>query len=336
MEIPVHLRKNVQRVVLPPDEKRLTFLVPRGVRILSYPSFLIPDSSSPLSFSLQGDGGRRIFRGMVTLAWGKREKRLELILERENVCPACEGFHPVFPEHPFFPKSGLVLAAPGDYPLRERLVLTPPFQLVGMDGTLLFYQGEVLRIEGEGEGLVRKVTFRLWGGTCGNVAVVLRSRVIFEECVFQGGIREKLSWMGNGVVAAQGASLLFRRCVFLGNEASGILVEAGARVEVEDSVFMGNHGEGILARQGSTLVVRHSRFLRNAWGLTCGGLCLFEGNEVLENTTGGVCLLREAKGVFDGNRIAQNPVGVVWQKTGNVLWGEGNTLEGNRVPLLEE
>ncbi|WP_427366062.1 right-handed parallel beta-helix repeat-containing protein [Candidatus Caldatribacterium saccharofermentans] len=244
-------------------------------------------------------------------------------------------FRPVFPEEPLVPSGGFVVFHPGDYVLRDQVVLTPPFFLVGMKGTVLFRDGEVVRVEGRGEGRVRGVAFSLRGRHKGNVAVVLQGRVVFEECLFRGGVREKLSWMGNGVVVAKGASCIFRRCVFLRNEAAGILVESGSRITVEDSLFLENGGEGILLRRGAVAVVRNSRFIRNAWGVTCGSLLLFEGNEVLEHTVGGMCFLREAEGIFAGNRIAENPLGVMQSRNSRVIWGT-NLLEGNRVALLEE
>lgn len=336
MDVVVRLKEGTKRIALPPGEMVLTFVVPKKARILSYPSFLAPDPSYPFSFHLRGDIKERVLLGTVTFLWGKQEKSLELILEATSERPSLVGFHPVFPENPLFPRSGAVLLSPGDYSLTERLTLTPPFRFVGTDGTLLSCCGEVLRIEGEGEGLVRNVVFSLRGKRSGNVAVVLQSRVVFEDCVFRGGIREKLSWMGNGVVAARGASLVFRRCVFLENEAAGILAEAGTTVTVEDSIFVGNRGEGIFAKQGSVLVVRRSRFFRNAWGVTCGALCFFEENEIAENTVGGLCLLQGAEGTFGGNRISRNPVGVVWYKDRNILWGLSNVVEENRIPFLEE
>uniref|UniRef100_A0A7V4THE3 Right-handed parallel beta-helix repeat-containing protein n=1 Tax=Candidatus Caldatribacterium saccharofermentans TaxID=1454753 RepID=A0A7V4THE3_9BACT len=244
-------------------------------------------------------------------------------------------FRPVFPEEPLVPSGGFVVFHPGDYVLRDQVVLTPPFFLVGMKGTVLFRDGEVVRVEGRGEGRVRGVAFSLRGRHKGNVAVVLQGRVVFEECLFRGGVREKLSWMGNGVVVAKGASCIFRRCVFLRNEAAGILVESGSRITVEDSLFLENGGEGILLRRGAVAVVRNSRFIRNAWGVTCGSLLLFEGNEVLEHTVGGMCFLREAEGIFAGNRIVENPLGVMQSRNSRVIWGT-NLLEGNRVALLEE
>ncbi|WP_438315992.1 right-handed parallel beta-helix repeat-containing protein [Candidatus Caldatribacterium sp. SIUC1] len=244
-------------------------------------------------------------------------------------------FRPVFPEEPLVPSGGFVAFHPGDYVLQNRAVLAPPFFLVGMKGTVLFRDGEVIRVEGGGEGRVRGVAFSLRGRHKGNVVVVLQGRVVFEECLFRGGVREKLSWMGNGVVVAKGASCVFRRCVFLGNEAAGILVESGSRIEVEDSLFLENGGEGILLRRGAAAVVRNSRFIRNAWGVTCGSFLLFEGNEVLEHTVGGVCFLKEAEGIFAGNRIADNPLGVMQSRNSRVIWGT-NLLEGNRVALLEE
>lgn len=336
MDVVVRFQEKTKRIALPPDATTLTFVVPKKARILSHPPFLVPDPLHPFSFHLRGDVKERVFLGTVTFLWGKKEKPLELVLEARREYPSFAGSHPVFPESPLFPRSGSVLLGPGDYSLTERLTLTPPFHLVGMDGTLLFHQGEVLRIEGKGEGFVQNVVFSLRGRKSGNVAVVLQSQVVFEDCIFRGGIREKVSWMGNGVVAARGASLVFRRCVFLENEAAGILAEAGTTVTVEDSVFVGNRGEGIFARQGSVLVVRRCRFLHNAWGATCGALCLFEENEIAGNTVGGLCLLQGVEGVFGGNRISRNPVGVVWHRGGNVLWGLGNVVEENRIPFLEE
>lgn len=336
MEVVVHFQEKAKRVTLPPGEKNLTFVIPKKVRILSYPSFLVPDPFHPFSFHLQGDVQERILLGTMTFLWGKREKFLELVLEVDEVRPSFENFQLVFPENPLFPQHGLVLLGPGDYFLRERLSLIPPFHLVGVDGAFIFRQGEVLRIEGKGEGLVQGGVFSLQGKASGNVVVVLESRVVFEGCIFRGGVREKLSWMGNGVVAARGASLVFRRCVFLENEAAGIFAEEGTTVVVEESVFFNNRGEGIVAKQGSTLVVRRSRFFRNAWGVTCGGLCLFEENEIAENTFGGLCLLRGVEGILGGNRISKSPVGVVWHRDRNILWGLGNIVEGNRISFLEE
>lgn len=336
MDVVIRPKEETKRIALPPGEKLLTLVLPRKARILSYPAFLLPDPLNPFSFHLRGGTEERLLRGTIVFAWRGKEKHCELILEGEKRNPSFSGFHPVFPEHPLFPKGGSILLAPGDYLLEGKVSLTPPFHLVGASGTVLFREGEVLRIEGEGEGLVQDVTFSLRGRRSGNVAVVLKSRVVFEGCVFRGGIREKLSWMGNGVVAARGASLVFRRCVFLENEAAGILAEEGTTVTVEDSIFVNNRGEGILAKRGSVLVVRRSRFFSNAWGVTCGGLCLFEGNEISENTTGGLCLLRGAEGIFGDNRISRNPVGVVWPRSENILWGAGNVLEENRIPFLEE
>ncbi|MEN3202913.1 MAG: right-handed parallel beta-helix repeat-containing protein [Atribacterota bacterium] len=336
MDVVVRYQDKAKRITLPSNEECLTFVVPKKVRVLSYPSFLVPDPLSPFSFRLRGDVRGRILLGMVTFLWGRKEKLLELVLEAEEKHSSLEDFQPAFPENPLFPQSGSVLLSPGDYFLTERLTLTPPFHFAGMGGVVLFREGEVLRVEGKGEGVVQNVAFSLQGRKAGNVVVVLRARVAFENCVFQGGVREKLSWMGNGVVAARGASLLFRNCVFLGNEAAGILAEAETTVTVEDSVFVSNQGEGILAKRGSTLIVRRSRFLRNAWGMTCRTLCLFEGNEVAESATGGLCLLQGTEGVFEGNQILRNPVGVVWPRDKNILWGPGNVVAENRIPFLEE
>jgi hypothetical protein len=254
--------------------------------------------------------------------------------EEEGVL-SFRDFQPVFPEESLVPPGGFVVFHPGNYVLQSRVVLAPPFFLLGMKGTVLFRDGEVVRVEGRGEGRIRGVAFSLRGRHKGNVVVVLQGRVVFEECLFQGGVREKLSWMGNGVVVAKDASCVFRRCVFLRNEAAGILVESGSRVEVENSLFLENGGEGILLRRGTAAVVRNSRFIRNAWGVTCGSLLLFEGNEVLEHTVGGVCFLKEAEGIFAGNRVAGNPLGVMQSRSSCVIWGT-NLLEENRVALLEE
>lgn len=336
MDVEIRFQDEAKRITLPPGEGQLRFLLPRGVRLVSYPSFLLPDSSHPHAFLLLGDTSERIFQGTVTLARGKRKKTLTLLLECERREASFSDFQAIFPEARVFPEGGALLFAPGSHLLGSRLRCTPPFRITGAPGTVLMREGEVLRIEGEGEGFVRNVTFSLQGRESGNVVVVLESRVVFEDCVFRGGLREKLSWMGNGVVAARGANLVFRRCVFFRNEAAGILAEAETKVTVEDSLFLENGGEGILARQGAVLVVRRSRFLRNAWGVTCGAVCSFDGNEVAENVVGGVCLLEGAEGAFGGNRIVRNPVGVVWHRNQRILWGAGNILEGNRIPLLEE
>lgn len=336
MDVAICYQDKAKRITLPPNEEYLTFVVPKKVRVLSYPSFLVPDPLYPFSFRLRSDVQERILLGTVTFLWGRKEKLLELVLEAERKRAPFEDFHPVFPENPLFPQGGSVLLSPGDYFLTERLTLIPPFHFAGMGGVVLFREGEVLRVDGEGEGVVQNAVFSLQGRRAGNVVVVLKARVTFENCVFRGGVREKLSWMGNGVVVTRGASLVFRNCVFLGNEAAGILMEAGTTVTVEDSVFVSNQGEGILAKRGSTLVVHRSRFFHNAWGMTCGTLCLFEENEVAENTTGGLCLLQGTEGVFEGNQILRNPVGVVWHRGRNILWGPGNVVAENRTPFLEE
>ncbi|MGC8777952.1 MAG: hypothetical protein ACP5Q4_04670, partial [Candidatus Caldatribacteriaceae bacterium] len=121
---------------------------------------------------------------------------------------------------------GRAFLHPGEYQLSQGACFSEEIELSGEEGvTVLASPREVLRVENAPKASFFGLAFLHRGTAKGNVVVVLGGNVTFERCVFAGGVQEKLSWMGNGLVVAREAKVCLRRCVFTDNQGSGIVVE---------------------------------------------------------------------------------------------------------------
>jgi len=233
--------------------------------------------------------------------------------------------------------QGKVRLYPGEYFLPRGGRLGGEVVLRGEDGaTLLVSPGEVLRIEAK-EARFYGLSFFHRGSEKGNVVVVLGGKVYFENCRFVGGVQEKLSWMGNGLVVARGAEVHLRHCVFFGNQASGMVVEKESRVMVEDSLFFRNGKEGLSIREKGFAHIHRSVFRENAWGICVlpGGGGEFRANRIEGNRFGGVILSRGTETIFQGNTIQRHPVGVVCAG-GEETLKEENAFAENQKDILKE
>lgn len=254
----------------------------------------------------------------------------------------------VFPHNAgvFFPEevaswshlSGEVVLHPGEYALPPGRSLSGTIRLFGEKGTtVLSGESEVLRLENPREAHFSGITFLHRGTRKGNVVVILGGQVTFESCTFSGGVQEKLTWMGNGLVVARGARVALRHCVFLDNQGAGLVVERGSELLVEHSLFCRNGKEGLSIRGGTSVEIRHSVFRENSWGVALfpGATGQLIASRVEKNRLGGVLISRESQLTISETAITHHPVGIVGPLE-SILLGKGNVLRHNQRDVLEE
>ncbi|MEN3186082.1 MAG: right-handed parallel beta-helix repeat-containing protein [Atribacterota bacterium] len=234
--------------------------------------------------------------------------------------------------------SGEALLHPGEYDFPQGGYCSGTIRLFGEKGSTIFSgMKEVIRIENAQDAHFSGLTFLHRGTRKANVVVVLGGKVTFEYCTFSGGIQEKLTWMGNGLVVARGAEVVLRHCVFLDNQGSGVVVEKGSRLTVEDSLFCRNGKEGLSLRENSATWVCRSTFQENAWGacLLPGSQGEFDANRFEANHLGGVLVSRKSSIAFWANTVCKHPVGAVLAPDSVTFWEE-NVFTENQRNVLEE
>lgn len=273
----------------------------------------------------------RCHRGLLSMGIGVKEKPVPLPSAERSV---------FFPENAssLSRLSGEVLLHPGEYDVSQGGYFSGTVCLFGEKGaTVLSGTKEVVRIENAQDSRFSGLTFLHRGTRKGNVVVVLGGKVTFEHCTFAGGVQEKLTWMGNGLVIARGAEVILRHCVFLHNQGSGVVVEKDSHLLVENSLFYHNGKEGLSVRENASVQVDHSTFRENAWGICLlpGSQGEFYANRIESNKLGGVLISRESRIAFRANTVRQHPVGAVLAPESVAFWEE-NTLAENQKDILEE
>ncbi len=292
------------------------------------------------TFEVYAPSRGKIFLGTIRFREKEKKRDMHLRVKKSEPVASFAPVHPLLPEQEFsFPSAkGTLFLHPGEHLFSRGSFTSAFFHLRGEERlTVVVNEGEAVRFEGVEEGRVEGITFFHRGKQKGNVVLVLGGRVEFVGCAFIGGVQEKMSWMGNGVVVARGAQALFRRCVFAENEGAGMVVEKGAQVVVERSLFFRNGREGVFVRRGGRAVIDHSVFRENAWGISLarGAFGEVRNSTVEENSLGGILISREGQGAFCRNRIENHSVGVVQGSESSIRWEE-NVLSENTHDFLIE
>lgn len=278
-----------------------------------------------------------ILSGNVVFCQKGKMFSVELVLKSKRFSHPSDMV--LFPEESisFSSLKGQGLLASGEYILPPKTVLSGEVALYGEKGnTVLVGSSEGLRIINATNAHFTGITFFHRGPKKGNVVVVLGGKAIFEHCIFIGGIPEKLSWMGNGLVIAKGAEVVVRQCIFLHNQGSGLVVEKESTVTVENSLFYHNSREGLIIGGKSFARVWKCTFRENAWGILLSPHSRgeFRENRIIKNTLGGVLTSSSTEAIFYGNEIREHLVGVVCGEGSQIVW-QDNHLLSNQSDFLQ-
>ncbi|NSW76460.1 MAG: right-handed parallel beta-helix repeat-containing protein [Candidatus Atribacteria bacterium] len=314
---------------------------PEGV-LHSFPSFLELEDhrEDTWVFRIKRLSRDTILFGRIRFRCHRGSPSMEIGIREKPVSPPSAERLTFFPENApsLSHLSGEVLLHPGEYDVSQGVYFSGTVCLFGEKGvTVLSGTKEVVRIENAQNSYFSGLTFLHRGTRKGNVVVVLGGKVTFEHCTFSGGVQEKLTWMGNGLVIARGAEVVLRHCVFLNNQGSGIVVEKDSLLLVEDSLFCCNGKEGLSVRENASAQVYCSVFRENAWGICLlpGSQGEFHTNRIESNKLGGVLVSRKSRATFRANTVRQHPVGVVLTPDSITCWEE-NTFAENQKDILEE
>ncbi|MGQ9473231.1 MAG: right-handed parallel beta-helix repeat-containing protein [Candidatus Caldatribacteriaceae bacterium] len=338
MVLPFYERERYLLEVAPEEE--IILEGPPGGALCSFPPFLTLEDhlDDTWVFRSTYPVPGMILSGNVAFRQRGKMFSVELVLKSKRVPHSSDKVF--FPEESSSlpPLRGRVLLASGEYILPPKTVLSGEVALCGEKGnTVLVGYSEGLRIVNATNAHFNGITFFHRGPKKGNVVVVLGGKVVFEHCTFMGGVPEKLSWMGNGLVIARGAEVLVRHCLFLHNQGSGLVIEKESMVTVEDSLFYHNSREGLILGGKSFARVSKCTFRENAWGILLSPHCRgeFRENRITKNTLGGILVSSSNEAFFYRNEIWEHLVGVVCGKGSQIVW-QDNHLFSNQRDFLQE
>jgi parallel beta-helix repeat protein len=231
--------------------------------------------------------------------------------------------------------GGEIVLQPGEYRLREPLVIRKPLLLAGAgkEKTTIVYEGSrdfVILYDGDGILSIRDATLRYSGSADVSFVITAFGELSLTRCLIAGGvgIGEKSVGHGIGIGAAQA---VISECEITDNEA-GVVVAEDASMRIESCVIHNNAKVG-LAVLGSC-VVRNTEFKRNKLrGIAIVGskAKLTARNNLCEdNEEEGIVLLYGAYGELEGNICRNNgSYGISVLQQSRIV-ARNNTCEANQ------
>jgi parallel beta-helix repeat protein len=241
--------------------------------------------------------------------------------------------------------GGEITMQPGEYHLREPLVIQKSLTIVGAGykETKLIFEGRCTYVMGEGMcgGIkfsgddmlaIRDLSVRYSGVETGCAVIeVSRGDLRLTRCFISGGIGrdEQKSTIGCGIWIHGTAQAVISGCVVADNEV-GIGVGRQAKARIELCEIFSNEAAGVLVRDTASCEVRHCKIQGNQVGVAAIDTArLVARNNTCEgNATFGIALWGSAQGEVEGNTCRNNSTGISAIKQSRLV-ARNNTCEGN-------
>jgi parallel beta-helix repeat protein len=250
--------------------------------------------------------------------------------------------------------GGEITMQPGEYRLREPLVIRESLTIVGAGHkeTVLIFEGDCILVAGEGkcggikfsgDGMlaIRDLSVRYSGIETGcTVIEVDQGNLRLTRCFISGGVGrdEQNNTTGFGIWIHGTAQAVVSGCIVADNEVGiGVGRQAKARIELCEIFY--NDWLGVVVGGNASCEVRHCEITDNQDGILAGGVArLIARNNTCEgNKQSGIALLDSAQGELVGNTCRNNGCGIAAGEQSRLV-ARDNTCEGNKqggIALLD-
>jgi parallel beta-helix repeat protein len=242
--------------------------------------------------------------------------------------------------------GGEITMQPGEYRLREPLVIRESLTIVGAGHkeTVLIFEGDCILVAGEGkcggikfsgDGMlaIRDLSVRYSGIETGcTVIEVDQGNLRLTRCFISGGVGrdEQNNTTGFGIWIHGTAQAVVSGCIVADNEV-GIGVGRQAKARVELCEIFSNDWLGVVVGGNASCEVRHCEITDNQVGILAAGVArLIARNNTCEgNKDSGIALFGSAQGELVGNTCRNNGFGIAAGEQSRLV-ARDNTCEGNK------
>ena len=243
--------------------------------------------------------------------------------------------------------GGEITMQPGEYRLREPLVIQKSLTIVGAGykETLLIFEGKCIdtlgkgkcggiKFSGDGMLAIRDLSVRYSGVETGCAVIEAnRGDLRLTRCFISGGIGrdEQSNTIACGIWIHGTAQAVISGCVVADNE-TGIGIGWHARARVELCKIFSNEKAGAVIRENASCEIRHCEIKENGFGIIAIGTArLVARNNTCEgNAYSGIALLGSVQGEVEGNRCMNNELyGIYIHERSVKAVLRNNTVYGN-------